>query len=76
MVDLNKPHPTGVGKPSLSLARNILSVEQIIGDEDRISKKADSINASNLHKDGNRMWGGTVAQRKDISLDAQHVNNL
>ena len=75
-MDLNKPQPTGVGRRSLSLARNILSDEQLMGVGDKISKNALSIKASNLTSAGIRRLGGTVAHRKDINFDAQHVSNL
>jgi hypothetical protein len=73
---LKRPQPTGVGRQSLSLARNILSAEQLKGVDDKISKKADSIKASNLCKAGITRCGGTVAHKKDINFDAQHVSNL
>ena len=75
-VDLNRPQPTGVGRQSLSLARNILSAEQLISVEDKISKKAAVIKQSNLSNEGRIISGGTVAERKDISLEAQHVSSL
>ena len=62
-ADLNRPQPTGVGRQSLSLARNILSADQLIGVGDKISKKADSIKASNLCTAGIIRCGGTVAHK-------------
>ena len=57
------PQPTGVGRASLSFARNIRSSEQTIGEEERISKKADCRESSKKRSFGSIRCGGTVELR-------------
>ncbi len=55
-----RPLPKGVGRLAFSLARPERSVEQTIGDGERMSKHAASTASSNLRSRGKATPGGTV----------------